>query len=144
MTLGSCLSSYTAQNIGAGKKERIPLGFRTGLKLSELTALPFVILYFVFSRQMMGLFLGAESAERRNGIFENCIAVVFYDCDQADDRWNYPRLRSDDLFCGCNSSGSYFENRICVGFDKKLWKHRDLDGMAIWLDRSDYINIDLL
>ena len=63
MTLGSCLSSYTAQNIGAGKKERIPLGFRTGLKLSELTALPFVILYFVFSRQMMGLFLGAESAE---------------------------------------------------------------------------------
>ena len=34
MTLGSCLSSYTAQNIGAGKAERIPLGFRTGLKLS--------------------------------------------------------------------------------------------------------------
>ena len=63
MTLGSCLSSYTAQNIGAGKKERIPLGFPTGLKLSELTALPFVILYFVFSRQMMGLFLGAESVE---------------------------------------------------------------------------------
>ena len=63
MTLGSCLSSYTAQNIGAGKKERIPLGFRTGLKLSEPTALPFVILYFVFSRQMMGLFLGAESVE---------------------------------------------------------------------------------
>lgn len=50
MTLGSCLSSYTAQNIGAGKKERIPLGFRTGVKLSELTALPFVILYFIFSR----------------------------------------------------------------------------------------------
>lgn len=63
MTLGSCLSSYTAQNIGAGKKERIPLGFRTGVKLSELTALPFVILYFIFSRQMMGLFLGAESVK---------------------------------------------------------------------------------
>lgn len=63
MTLGSCLSSYTAQNIGAGKRNRIPLGFRTGLKLSELTALPFVILYFGFSRQMMGLFLGAESTE---------------------------------------------------------------------------------
>lgn len=63
MTLGSCLSSYTAQNIGAGKTERLPLGFRTGLKLSELTALPFVLLYFLFSRQMMGLFLSAESAE---------------------------------------------------------------------------------
>ncbi len=62
MTLGSCLSSYTAQNIGAGKQERIPMGFRTGLKLSELTALPFVVLYFGFSQQMMGLFLNAESS----------------------------------------------------------------------------------
>lgn len=62
MTLGSCISSYTAQNIGAGKQERIPMGFRTGLKLSELTALPFVVLYFGLSQQMMGLFLNAESS----------------------------------------------------------------------------------
>ena len=62
MTLGSCLSSYTAQNIGAGKQERIPMGFRTGLKLSELTALPFVVLYFGLSQQVMGLFLNAESS----------------------------------------------------------------------------------
>ena len=27
MSLGGCLSSYTAQNLGAGKRERIPLGF---------------------------------------------------------------------------------------------------------------------
>jgi len=63
MTLGSCLSSYTAQNIGAGKAERIPLGFRTGLKLSAVAAVPFVVLYVGFSRQMMGLFLNAESEE---------------------------------------------------------------------------------
>ena len=62
MTLGSCLSSYTAQNIGAGKQARIPMGFRTGLKLSELTALPFVVLYFGLGQQMMGLFLNAESS----------------------------------------------------------------------------------
>ena len=61
MTLGSCLSSYTAQNIGAGKAERIPLGFRTGLKLSAVASVPFVVLYVGFSRQMMGLFLNAES-----------------------------------------------------------------------------------
>ena len=61
MTLGSCLSSYTAQNIGAGKAERIPLGFRSGLKLSAIASVPFVVLYVGFSRQMMGLFLNAES-----------------------------------------------------------------------------------
>lgn len=63
MALGGCLSSYTAQNLGAGKKERIPLGFRTGVRLSLMAAVPFFVLYFVFSRQMMGLFLNAESQE---------------------------------------------------------------------------------
>ena len=63
MALGSCLSSYTAQNLGAGKPERLPLGFRTGIKLSEFAAIPFVLLYFGASRQMMGLFLNAESTE---------------------------------------------------------------------------------
>ena len=61
MSLGGCLSSYTAQNLGAGKKERLPLGFKTGVRLSILAAIPFFVLYFGFSRQMMGLFLNAES-----------------------------------------------------------------------------------
>lgn len=56
MALGSCLSSYTAQNLGAGKKERLPLGFRTGIRLSVIASLPFIVLYFFASRQMMGLF----------------------------------------------------------------------------------------
>lgn len=61
MSLGGCLSSYTAQNIGAGKRDRIPLGFRTGMGLAVGAALPFFFLYFFFSRQMMGVFLGGES-----------------------------------------------------------------------------------
>ncbi len=63
MSLGSCLSSYTAQNIGAGKKDRIPLGFRAGIRLALIAAVPFVILYFGFSRRMMGLFLESTSRE---------------------------------------------------------------------------------
>ena len=61
MALGSCLSSYTAQNLGAGKKERLPLGFRTGIRLSVIASLPFIVLYFFASRQMMGLFLNDSS-----------------------------------------------------------------------------------
>lgn len=63
MSLGGCLSSYTAQNLGAGKMERIPLGFRTGIRLSLCAAIPFFALYFGFSRQMMGLFLNGDSGE---------------------------------------------------------------------------------
>lgn len=71
MCLGSCLSSYTAQNIGAGKRERIPLGFKTGVKLSEITVIPFFVLYFICSRQMMGLFLddGSMGQSRQESLF---------------------------------------------------------------------------
>lgn len=63
MSLGSCLSGYTAQNLGAGKGYRIRAGFQTGVRLSLLAALPFVALYFLFGRQMMGLFLDSGSTE---------------------------------------------------------------------------------
>ena len=63
MALGGCLSSYTAQNLGAGKRERLPMGFRTGVRLSLIATAPFFVLYFFFSRGMMGLFLNADSRE---------------------------------------------------------------------------------
>lgn len=63
MALGSCLSSYTAQNLGAGKRERIHPGFLTGVRLSLLSALPFAALYFLCSRFFIGLFLKSESRE---------------------------------------------------------------------------------
>ena len=66
MALGSCLSSYTAQNLGAKKKERLPMGFRTGIRLSLIAAIPFVALYFFASRQMMGLFLNKSSTDAIN------------------------------------------------------------------------------
>lgn len=79
MALGSCLSSYTAQNIGAGKWSRIPLGFKTGLRLSLMTAVPFFVLYFGCSSQMMGLFLKEDSAEAiRTGIRFLRIVSPFY------------------------------------------------------------------
>ena len=57
MSMGGCLSSYTAQNIGAGKGYRIPLGFKEGLKMSVVMALPFFVIYFFFGRIIMNMFL---------------------------------------------------------------------------------------
>ncbi len=79
MSLGSCLSSYTAQNLGAGKRDRLPLGFRTGVRLSLIAAAPFFLLYFGFSRTMMGLFLEEDSAEAiRAGVEFLRIVSPFY------------------------------------------------------------------
>lgn len=63
MAFGSCLSSYTAQNLGAGRRDRLPLGFHAGARLCLMASVPFFIGYGFFGRQLMGLFLGADSRE---------------------------------------------------------------------------------
>ena len=63
MAFGSCLSSYTAQNLGAKKPERLSLGFREGVRLCMIAAVPFFMGYFFLGRQIMGLFLTGESRE---------------------------------------------------------------------------------
>ena len=57
MSMGGCLSSYTAQNIGAGKGNRITLGFKEGLKMSFVMALPFFLIYFFGRRFIINMFL---------------------------------------------------------------------------------------
>ena len=61
-TLGNGISSFTAQNIGAGKVDRVKAGMRGGVKMGVLLTIPFLVAFFVFSRSMMSLFMQEESA----------------------------------------------------------------------------------
>lgn len=63
MAFGSCLSSYTAQNLGAKKPERLSLGFWEGVRLCIIASVPFFAAYFFFGRRIMGLFLSSDSSE---------------------------------------------------------------------------------
>lgn len=60
-TLANGISSFTAQNIGAGKKERIKEGFAAGMKLAFLVVVPFFVIYFFFGNVMIELFMNSES-----------------------------------------------------------------------------------
>lgn len=62
-TLANGLSSFTAQNIGAQKTERVRKGLFSGLGLALLVAVPFFSLYFFFSNTMMSCFLDPVKAE---------------------------------------------------------------------------------
>lgn len=65
-TLSNGLSSYVAQNYGAGKFDRIKQGYKSGIIMSSLVAVPFIICYFFLSNTMIGFFLdsgGAKAAE---------------------------------------------------------------------------------
>ena len=105
MTLGSCLSSYTAQNIGAGKAERIPLGFRTGLKLSASSVCTVCCSVCWLQQTDDGAVPECRewsSNHSRDGVSSDSSTLVSYDRSKTDDRWNHQRCRCNDIFCSCN------------------------------------------
>ena len=61
-TLGNGISNYTAQNIGAGKYERIKEGFRAGIKLVWLLSIPLFFTYFFAGKWLLYLFMEGPSA----------------------------------------------------------------------------------
>lgn len=61
--LGNAMSSYTAQNIGAGKLIRIPKGLKAGIIMLVTVALPFFIAYFIFPKAMMNIFVNSSEKD---------------------------------------------------------------------------------
>ena len=59
-TMANGLSSFTAQNIGAGKIDRVKKGYSAGIKMILLVCIPFIIAYFGFSSDVMRIFLSGK------------------------------------------------------------------------------------
>lgn len=62
-TLGNSVSSFTAQNIGAGKPDRVKSGFKTGILLALGFAVTAFITLFVFGGQCLSIFMNEESTK---------------------------------------------------------------------------------
>ena len=56
-TLANGISNYTAQNLGAGKKDRIREGFRVGIKMVWMLSAPLFLLYFFGGNIFLKLFM---------------------------------------------------------------------------------------
>ena len=56
-TLGNGVSNFSAQNLGAGKPERIRAGFKAGLKLVWVLCVPLVAGYCLCGKALMGFFI---------------------------------------------------------------------------------------
>ena len=57
VTFGNSVSSFTAQNVGAGQFKRIKEGFKSGAVLSIITAIVFSVVYVAFSEILIGVFM---------------------------------------------------------------------------------------
>ncbi|MDR0904177.1 MAG: MATE family efflux transporter [Ruminococcus sp.] len=72
-TAANGLASFTAQNIGAGKPERVPQGFKAGSLLSLIFVAPFVAAYLIIPQFMVNIFI--ENPETSSGAI--AIATTF-------------------------------------------------------------------
>lgn len=78
-TLGNGISNFTAQNIGAGKMERVRSGFKAGLKLVWMLCLPIVALYLLGGRMLVNIFMNEPSeAAMASGVQFLRIVSPFY------------------------------------------------------------------
>ncbi|MDE7444967.1 MAG: MATE family efflux transporter [Lachnospiraceae bacterium] len=78
-TLGNGISNYTAQNMGAGKYDRVHSGFKAGLKLVWILCVPIVLVYLIFGKGLVFLFMdSAEGPAIETGVQILRILVPFY------------------------------------------------------------------
>ncbi len=60
-TFGNSMTTYTGQNIGARKMDRVEQGIRSGLKMAIGTAAVLVACILLFGRQIMHMFTNTQS-----------------------------------------------------------------------------------
>ena len=78
-TLGNGISNFTAQNLGAGKLERIKAGFSAGRSMVWLLSLPMCLLYVFCGETLVSFFMDRPSAEAlRTGMLILRILSPFY------------------------------------------------------------------
>lgn len=78
-TMGNGISSYTAQNIGASKYERVKSGLYAGLKLAFIITIPFVLIYFFLGKELLNILINSPTSETINtGITFLRVVSPFY------------------------------------------------------------------
>lgn len=61
-TLGNGVSGFTAQNVGAGKTDRVSKGWRAGLLMGLIIALPFFLFCFFRTNMLIQLFMQEKAS----------------------------------------------------------------------------------
>lgn len=61
-TLGTAMSNYTAQNLGAGKLDRVKQGYKAGIIMSGGIALGFTAVFVLLRKQLIGLFMSSSTS----------------------------------------------------------------------------------
>lgn len=74
--IGNATSTFTAQNIGAGKIERIPKGYHVSILMIAVICAVFGVILFFFGGAFVGMFMDAESSANAIRIGSEYLRIV--------------------------------------------------------------------
>lgn len=78
-TLSNGISNFAAQNLGAGKYDRVRAGFRSGLKIVWMLCVPIVALYLLAGRSLIYIFVDSPTGKAMDtGLMFLRIVSPFY------------------------------------------------------------------
>ena len=79
LSLGAAIATYTGQNIGAGKEERVKLGYFKAIIFSSLFAFVIFILFQIFTKKIISIFGNDPSVIKiaSQGLRFTCSFYVF-------------------------------------------------------------------
>lgn len=80
ISVGNAISTFTAQNIGAGKPDRVKRGYHTGLFMVAVIGLTITFLLYLFGDFFIGAFLDSESSREAisTGVEYLRVVSIFY------------------------------------------------------------------
>ncbi len=78
-SIGNAMTSFMAQNDGAGKNDRIKAGFRSGLMLEVIYGLIILVVGFLFARPLVAVFVDDEEVILLGVSFVRVVSL-FYVC----------------------------------------------------------------
>ncbi len=74
--IGNAVSTFTAQNVGAGQYERVPKGFHAALGMTAVVSVTVAAVMFIWCRPIVGLFMDASSSMTAINIGAEYVQIV--------------------------------------------------------------------
>lgn len=59
-SVGTAVVTYTGQNIGTGKTERVSLGVKAAMKISAVSSVILIAVFWIFGKEIMSVFVSNE------------------------------------------------------------------------------------
>lgn len=129
-TLGTGMSNYTAQNLGAEKKGRIHPGFKAGVRMVVIIGAVFSLSYFFFGKNLVGIFINGQGTAMATGIRILKIIAPFYFIVAT-------KLIADGVLRGAGKMKQFmfatFTDLILRVIFAKVFSETSLGATGIWL-----------